>query len=47
MPPALPAVLLALLMALAVWGVFAGVRMYRAEAKLPDDLALADRKSVV
>ncbi|MFG3213611.1 DUF5936 domain-containing protein [Streptomyces tendae] len=38
---ALPGILLALLMALAVWGVFAGIRMYRAEAKLPDDLALA------
>lgn len=32
---------LALLMGLAVYGVFAGVRMYRAEAKLPSDLALA------
>ncbi|MEU9069686.1 DUF5936 domain-containing protein [Streptomyces sp. NPDC048306] len=38
---ALPGTLLALLMALGVWGVFAGIRMYRAEAKLPDDLALA------
>ncbi|MGV9912818.1 DUF5936 domain-containing protein [Streptomyces tendae] len=37
----LPGILLALLMALAVCGVFAGIRMYRAEAKLPDDLALA------
>ncbi|MFI1416954.1 DUF5936 domain-containing protein [Streptomyces sp. NPDC020731] len=35
------ALLLALLMGLAVYGVFAGVRMYRAEAKLPTDLALA------
>ncbi|MFF3844929.1 DUF5936 domain-containing protein [Streptomyces sp. NPDC002328] len=33
--------LLALLMGIAVWGVFAGIRMYRAEAKLPSDLALA------
>ncbi|MEV0690902.1 DUF5936 domain-containing protein [Streptomyces sp. NPDC050388] len=33
--------LLALAMAIAVWGVFAGVRMYRAEAKLPADLVLA------
>ncbi|MFC9908789.1 DUF5936 domain-containing protein [Streptomyces sp. NPDC059862] len=35
------ALLLALLMGLSVWGVFAGIRMYRAEAKLPGDLALA------
>jgi tight adherence protein C len=35
------AVLLALLMALSVGGVFAGIRMYRAEARLPGDLALA------
>ncbi|WP_409469961.1 DUF5936 domain-containing protein [Streptomyces sp. HC307] len=35
------ALLLALLMGLGVWGVFAGIRMYRAEAKLPGDLALA------
>ncbi|MDG9716355.1 DUF5936 domain-containing protein [Streptomyces sp. DH24] len=35
------ALVLALLMALGVWGVFAGVRMYRAEAKLPADLLLA------
>ncbi|MEU6196351.1 DUF5936 domain-containing protein [Streptomyces sp. NPDC047061] len=35
------ALLLALLMALAVYGVFAGVRMYRADAKLPADLAIA------
>ncbi|MFE7647950.1 DUF5936 domain-containing protein [Streptomyces phaeoluteigriseus] len=33
--------LLALVMGLSVWGVFAGVRMYRAEVKLPTDLALA------
>ncbi|MFL5992904.1 MAG: DUF5936 domain-containing protein, partial [Streptomyces sp.] len=32
---------LALLMAVSVWGVFAGIRMYRAEAKLPSDLMLA------
>ncbi|MGC0375177.1 DUF5936 domain-containing protein [Streptomyces sp. SAI-229] len=35
------ALLLALLMGLAVYGVFAGIRMYRAETKLPGDLALA------
>ncbi|MFG2511768.1 DUF5936 domain-containing protein [Streptomyces sp. NPDC048584] len=35
------ALLLALLMGLAVYGVFAGVRMYRAEVKLPTDLVLA------
>ncbi|MGW7549304.1 DUF5936 domain-containing protein [Streptomyces sp. NPDC054770] len=35
------ALLLSLLMALAVYGVFAGVRMYRADAKLPSDLAIA------
>lgn len=35
------ALLLALLMGLAVYGAFAGVRMYRADAKLPSDLALA------
>ncbi|AWW37838.1 membrane protein [Streptomyces sp. AS58] len=35
------ALVLATLMGLAVWGVFAGIRMYRAEAKLPGDLALA------
>jgi tight adherence protein C len=35
------ALLLALLMGLGVWGVFAGIRMYRADAKLPSDLALA------
>jgi tight adherence protein C len=33
--------LLALLMGLGVLGVFTGVRMYRADAKLPGDLALA------
>ncbi|GAB7104125.1 DUF5936 domain-containing protein [Streptomyces phaeofaciens JCM 4814] len=33
--------LLALVMGLSVWGVFAGIRMYRADAKLPGDLALA------
>ncbi|RII20706.1 Bacterial type II secretion system protein F domain protein [Streptomyces sp. YIM 130001] len=33
--------LLALLLALAVAGVFQGVRMYRADAKLPSDLAVA------
>lgn len=37
----MPALLLALLMGLAVAGVFQGVRMYRAEAKLPPDLAVA------
>ncbi|MEU6574459.1 DUF5936 domain-containing protein [Streptomyces sp. NPDC046805] len=31
----------ALLMGLSVWGVLAGIRMYRAEVKLPSDLALA------
>ncbi|MFI9152134.1 DUF5936 domain-containing protein [Streptomyces sp. NPDC053367] len=35
------AVLLALLMALSVGGMVAGIRMYRAEARLPGDLALA------
>ncbi|MEQ8147054.1 DUF5936 domain-containing protein [Streptomyces sp. OP7] len=35
------ALALAALMALAVCGIFAGVRMYRAEAKLPGDLMLA------
>ncbi|MEW2621650.1 DUF5936 domain-containing protein [Streptomyces sp. NPDC048106] len=35
------AVLLALLMGAAVWGIFTGVRMYRADAKLPGDLAIA------
>lgn len=33
--------LLALAMGLGVWGAFAGIRMYRAEVKLPSDLALA------
>ncbi|MFI8170594.1 DUF5936 domain-containing protein [Streptomyces sp. NPDC085931] len=33
--------LLALVMGLSVWGVFAGIRMYRAEARLPGDLAVA------
>ncbi|MFD4723753.1 DUF5936 domain-containing protein [Streptomyces seoulensis] len=33
--------LLPLLAALGVWGAFAGVRMYRAETKLPGDLAVA------
>ncbi len=33
--------LLALVLGLAVAGVFAGVRMYRAEAKVPGDLAVA------
>jgi tight adherence protein C len=32
---------LALVMGLAVYGVFAGIRLYRADAKLPDDLAVA------
>ncbi|CAM5651279.1 MULTISPECIES: DUF5936 domain-containing protein [Streptomyces] len=35
------ALLLALLTAVGVGGVFAGIRMYRADAKLPTDLALA------
>ncbi|MEU6464014.1 DUF5936 domain-containing protein [Streptomyces sp. NPDC046976] len=35
------ALLLALLMGVAVWGIFTGVRMYRADAKLPVDLAVA------
>ncbi|MFI6035243.1 DUF5936 domain-containing protein [Streptomyces sp. NPDC051315] len=33
--------LLALVMGLSVWGVFTGIRMYRADARLPADLALA------
>ncbi|MEV7674745.1 DUF5936 domain-containing protein [Streptomyces sp. NPDC088752] len=33
--------LLSLIFGLAVWGVFQGVRMYRADAKLPSDLVLA------
>ncbi|MFJ6668301.1 DUF5936 domain-containing protein [Streptomyces sp. NPDC091383] len=35
------ALLLALLTGVAVWGIFTGVRMYRADAKLPADLAVA------
>ncbi|GLX54671.1 membrane protein [Streptomyces hygroscopicus subsp. hygroscopicus] len=35
------ALLLALLMGVAVWGIFTGVRMYRADAELPADLAVA------
>ncbi|WP_369391592.1 DUF5936 domain-containing protein [Streptomyces sp. CG1] len=35
------AFLLALLMSLGVWGAFTGIRMYRADAKLPGDLAVA------
>ncbi|MFJ4782852.1 DUF5936 domain-containing protein [Streptomyces sp. NPDC088794] len=35
------ALLLALAMGLSVWGVFAGIRMYRADVKLPSDLVLA------
>lgn len=33
--------LLALAVGLGVWGMFAGIRMYRADVKLPTDLALA------
>ncbi|MEU5277320.1 DUF5936 domain-containing protein [Streptomyces asoensis] len=33
--------LLALAVGLGVWGAFAGIRMYRADVKLPTDLALA------
>jgi tight adherence protein C len=33
--------LLATVMGLAVWGVFAGIRMYRADVRLPSDLAVA------
>ena len=33
--------LLALVMGLSIWGIFAGIRMYRADARLPGDLALA------
>ncbi|MCD9873629.1 DUF5936 domain-containing protein [Streptomyces guryensis] len=33
--------LLALVMGLSVWGIFAGIRMYRADVKLPGDLLLA------
>jgi tight adherence protein C len=32
---------LALVMGLSVYGIFAGIRRYRADAKLPDDLAVA------
>jgi tight adherence protein C len=35
------ALVLGLVMGLAVWGIFAGIRMYRADAKLPSDLVLA------
>ncbi|GGU82226.1 membrane protein [Streptomyces filipinensis] len=35
------AFLLALLTGLGVWGAFTGIRMYRADARLPGDLALA------
>ncbi|MFE6284803.1 DUF5936 domain-containing protein [Streptomyces sp. NPDC057877] len=35
------ALLLALITGLAVYGIFAGIRMYRADARLPSDLALA------
>ncbi|MEU9151044.1 DUF5936 domain-containing protein [Streptomyces sp. NPDC048417] len=35
------ALLLALVTALAVYGAFAGIRMYRADAKLPSDLQIA------
>ncbi|MFJ5301641.1 DUF5936 domain-containing protein [Streptomyces sp. NPDC088350] len=35
------ALVLALVMGLSVWGIFAGVRMYRADVKLPSDLVLA------
>ncbi|MEV5877225.1 DUF5936 domain-containing protein [Streptomyces sp. NPDC052101] len=35
------AFLLALLMGLGVWGAFTGIRMYRADARLPGDLAVA------
>ncbi|MEV1023825.1 DUF5936 domain-containing protein [Streptomyces sp. NPDC050264] len=41
MSPTLLGVLIALLAGAAVFGVFMGVRMYRAEAKVPSDLALA------
>ncbi|MFF2652090.1 DUF5936 domain-containing protein [Streptomyces sp. NPDC058045] len=33
--------ILALVMGLSVWGFFAGIRMYRRDAKLPGDLAVA------
>ncbi|MCX4813488.1 type II secretion system F family protein [Streptomyces sp. NBC_01239] len=35
------ALALGLVMGLSVWGMFAGIRMYRADAKLPTDLVLA------
>ncbi|MFJ2904632.1 DUF5936 domain-containing protein [Streptomyces sp. NPDC087212] len=35
------ALLLALAAGLSVWGIFAGIRLYRADARLPADLALA------
>lgn len=35
------ALVLGLVMGLSVWGIFAGIRMYRADAKLPSDLVLA------
>ncbi|WP_018544202.1 DUF5936 domain-containing protein [Streptomyces sp. LaPpAH-108] len=35
------ALLLALVAALGVWGAFTGLRLYRADAKLPGDLAVA------
>ncbi|WP_428952610.1 DUF5936 domain-containing protein [Streptomyces sp. cg35] len=41
MPTPLLGLLLALLAGAAVFGLFAGIRMYRAEAKVPSDLALA------
>ncbi|MGW1889680.1 DUF5936 domain-containing protein [Streptomyces sp. NPDC002004] len=33
--------ILALVMGLSIWGAFHGIRMYRADAKLPSDLAVA------
>ncbi|WP_255292998.1 DUF5936 domain-containing protein, partial [Streptomyces niveus] len=33
--------LLAVVLGLAVYGVFQGIRLYRADAKLPGDLAIA------
>lgn len=33
--------LLAAIIGLCVWGAFAGLRLYRAEARIPDDLAVA------
>ncbi|KJY47218.1 membrane protein, partial [Streptomyces sp. NRRL S-444] len=35
------ALLLALLLGVSVFGAFHGIRLYRAETKLPSDLALA------